>query len=163
MRTHFYHDASTYDRLCDRRVVEGQFVDGSCLALDTRLREILDLSESLSIREEFTDFDTDFAAGVVVMDETSGGGGGGGGSGAWVELVQRAWDILSLHRSVSDVEMQFVAVHRRTDFTMDMLIEGKLLHVSLSQPLETSGLPRHPVNLSASVLHTVYTFELFER
>ncbi len=47
------------------------------------------------------------------------------GRSSWLDLVKAAWNDLSTRKSISDVDMQFVAVHRRTEFTMDMLIEGK--------------------------------------
>ena len=45
-------------------------------------------------------------------------------NGSWLELVQRSWNLLVTKRGISDVEVQFVAVNRRNEFTMDMLIEG---------------------------------------
>ena len=41
-----------------------------------------------------------------------------------MDLVQRSWNLLVTKRGISDVEVQFVVVNRRTEFTMDMLIEG---------------------------------------
>ncbi len=40
MRTHFYHDASTHDWFCDRRVVEmddARFVWSQCVQIDFAL------------------------------------------------------------------------------------------------------------------------------
>ncbi len=45
----------------------------------------------------------------------------------WLEMVETSWALLVNKRAISDVEIQFVAVHRREEFTMDMLIEGKIL------------------------------------
>ena len=56
----------------------------------------------------------------MTTDEESGGGS------AWADLVQTAWADLASRKGLSDVEITFVTVHRRTEFTMDMLIEGKL-------------------------------------
>ena len=45
-------------------------------------------------------------------------------NGRWKDLVQRSWNLLVAKRAISDVEVQYVSVNRRTEFTMDMLIEG---------------------------------------
>ena len=45
-------------------------------------------------------------------------------NGSWMDLVQRSWNLLTAKKAISDVEVQYVSVNRRTEFTMDMLIEG---------------------------------------
>ena len=45
-------------------------------------------------------------------------------NGSWMDLVQRSWNLLAAKKAISDVEVQYVSVNRRTEFTMDMLIEG---------------------------------------
>ena len=54
--------------------------------------------------------------GVVVMESDQ--------NGSWMDLVQRSWNLLAAKKAISDVEVQYVPVNRRTEFTMDMLIEG---------------------------------------
>lgn len=43
---------------------------------------------------------------------------------AYLNMIQSAWSDLSSRKSISHVDMQFVQVHRRTEFTIDRLIEG---------------------------------------
>lgn len=65
-------------------------------------------------------------SGVVIMEQDQ--------KGSWMELVQRSWNLLVTKKAISDIEVQFVTVNRRTEFTMDMLIEGMhdiSLYVSL--------------------------------
>ena len=45
-------------------------------------------------------------------------------NGSWMDLVQRSWNLLAAKKAISDIEVQYVSVNRRTEFTMDMLIEG---------------------------------------
>ena len=47
------------------------------------------------------------------------------GGDAWKDLVVSAWHQLRNSKNIGDLEMQFITVRSRTEFTMDMLIEGE--------------------------------------
>ena len=48
---------------------------------------------------------------------------------AWLNMIQSAWTDLTTRKGISDIDMQFVQVHRRTEFTIDRLIEGMLKYI----------------------------------
>ena len=43
----------------------------------------------------------------------------------WLNLVELAWKEVASRNEITDVAFQFVPIKRRTEFTMDMLIEGE--------------------------------------
>ena len=46
------------------------------------------------------------------------------GQRASLNLVQSAWTELRFRKGITDIEMQFVPIRKRTEITMDILIEG---------------------------------------
>ena len=47
------------------------------------------------------------------------------GKRASLNLVQSAWTELRFRKGITDIEMQFVPIKKRTYITMDILIAGK--------------------------------------
>ncbi len=56
------------------------------------------------------------STGVVTTEETD--------AAPWLELVELAWKEVASKKEITDVSFMFVPIKRRTEFTMDMLIEG---------------------------------------
>lgn len=49
----------------------------------------------------------------------------------WLDLVELAWKEVASKHEITDVAFHFVPIKRRTEFTMDMLIEGTKVGKSL--------------------------------
>ena len=45
-----------------------------------------------------------------------------------LNLVQSAWTELRFRKGITDIEMQFVPIRKRSEITMDILIEGLYNH-----------------------------------
>ena len=57
-----------------------------------------------------------FRTGVVTTEDAD--------AAPWLELVELAWKEVASKKEITDVSFMFVPIKRRTEFTMDMLIEG---------------------------------------
>ncbi len=48
----------------------------------------------------------------------------------WLDLVELAWKEVASKNEITDIAFHFVPIKRRTEFTMDMLIEGTSLQIN---------------------------------